>query len=149
MRLAAFRESCNPPQLPQEVVRRKTKKGQKERRVTPKQPTRDPEWVGELVASHLSKLIDLRVNHVQLWLDSNLRRFQGGHAPIEDLRRIFDGLVVEMRANVQLCRAQCASCNLPCIRSRLHDGGHDCGTSHICMRLCECCCPSTTTCGLA
>jgi hypothetical protein len=52
-------------------------------------------------------------------------RFQGGHAAIEDLRRRFSTvLVIEMKANVQLCRAQCASCHLLCIRSRLHDGDH-------------------------
>ncbi|KAH8993666.1 hypothetical protein EDB83DRAFT_2325213 [Lactarius deliciosus] len=42
---------------------------------TPRQFISDPEWVGEL-ASYLSGLIDLRVNHVRLWLDSNLGRFQ-------------------------------------------------------------------------
>ncbi|KAH9005432.1 hypothetical protein EDB86DRAFT_2825090 [Lactarius hatsudake] len=96
---------------------------------TPRQFKSDPEWVGEL-ASYLSRLIDLRVNHVRLWLDSNLGRFQGGHAAIEDLRRRFENLVIEMKANVQLCRAQCASCHLLCIRSRLHDGDHGCQTSH-------------------
>ncbi|KAH9016242.1 hypothetical protein EDB85DRAFT_1898280 [Lactarius pseudohatsudake] len=71
---------------------------------TPRQFKSDSEWVGEL-ASHLSGLIDLRINHVQLWLDSNLGRFQGGHAAIEDLRRRFDSLVIEMKANVQLCKS--------------------------------------------
>ncbi|KAI9443933.1 hypothetical protein H4582DRAFT_2125919, partial [Lactarius indigo] len=115
---------------------------------TPRQFIPDSEWVGEL-ASHLSGLIDLRVNHVRLWLDSNLGRFQGGHAAIEDLRRRFDSLVIEMKANVQLCRAQCASCHLLCIRSRLHDGDHGCQTSHKCARTCEFCKDSTKSCSLA
>lgn len=115
---------------------------------TPRQHMPDSEWV-EGLASYLSGLIDLRVNHVQLWLDSNLRRFQGGHAAIEDLRRRFDSLVIEMKANVLLCRAQCASCHLLCIRSRLHDGDHGCETSHQCVYDCEFCKDSTMSCGLA
>ncbi|KAH9026661.1 hypothetical protein EDB84DRAFT_1589144 [Lactarius hengduanensis] len=115
---------------------------------TPRQFKSDSEWVGEL-ASHLSGLIDLRTNHVQLWLDSNLGRFQGGHAAIEDLRRRFDSLVIEMKANVQLCKVQCASCHLLCIRSRLHDGDHGCQTSHKCAHTCEFCKDSTKSCGLA
>ena len=128
MRLATLRESCLPG--------------------TPRQSIPDFEWLGEL-ASHLSGLIDLRVNHVQIWLDSNVRRFQGGHAAIEDLRRRFDSLVIEMKANIQLCRAQCASCHLLCIRSRLHDGDHGCQTSHECAYPCEFCKDSTKACGLA
>ncbi|KAI9452888.1 hypothetical protein BJY52DRAFT_1124024 [Lactarius psammicola] len=128
MRLAALRDSRIPG--------------------APRQFIPDSEWVGEL-ASHLSGLVDLRVNHVRLWLDSNLGRFQGGHAAIEDLRRRFDSLVIEMKANIQLCRAQCASCHLLCIRSRLHDGDHGCQTSHNCAHSCEFCKDSTKSCGLA
>jgi len=128
MCLAALQESRNPR--------------------TPRQFIPDSEWVGEL-ASHLSGLVDLRVNHVRLWLDSNLGRFQGGHAVIEDLRRRFDSLVIEMKANVQLCRAQCASSHLLCIRSRLHDGDHGCQTSHKCAHTCEFCKDSTKSCGIA
>ncbi|KAF8267057.1 hypothetical protein EI94DRAFT_1731643 [Lactarius quietus] len=114
---------------------------------TPRQFTPDSEWVGEL-ASHLSWLVGLRVSHVKHWLDSNLERFEGGHAAIEDLRRIFDRLAIEMTANVQLCRAQCASCHLFCIRSRLHEGDHDCQTMHKCVHLCEFC-EFTKPCGSA
>jgi hypothetical protein len=148
MRHAALRKSWHPVRQRQKLVWRKTNKGQKGRPVTPQQLTRDSEWVGEL-ASHISKLIDLRVNHVQLWLDSNLRRFQDGHASIEDLRRRFDGMVIEMRANVQLCRAQCTLCNLPCIRSELHNGAHGCETSHKCTHPCAFCSNSRKSCGLA
>jgi hypothetical protein len=129
MRLAALRESWIPG--------------------TQRQFLPDSEWVGRL-ASHLSGRTDLRVNHVRLWLDSNLGRFQGDHAAIEDLRRRFDNLVVEMKANVQLCRAQCASCHLLCIRSRLHGADHDCQTSHKCAHTCEFCNDSTQqSCGLS
>jgi len=115
---------------------------------TPRQLMPDSEWVGEL-ASHLGRLVDQRVNHVKHWLDSNLERFEGGHAAIEDLRRSFDRLVIEMTANVQLCRAQCASCHLFCIRSRLHEGDHSCRTTHKCVHNCEFCGDSMKLCGSA
>ncbi|KAH9027352.1 hypothetical protein EDB84DRAFT_1500330 [Lactarius hengduanensis] len=115
---------------------------------TPRQLIPDSEWVGEL-ASHLGWLVDLRVNHVKRWLDSNLERFEGGHAAIEDLRRGFDRMAIEMTANVQLCRAQCASCHLFCIRSRLHEGDHSCQTAHKCIHDCEFCEDSEKLCGSA
>ena len=116
---------------------------------TPRQSMPDSEWIGGL-ASHLSELIDLRVNHVQHWLDSNLERFQGSHAAIEALRRRFDSLIIEIKTNVQLCRTQCASCHLLCIRNRLHEGGdHSCQTAHKCVYNCEFCGDSTKLCGLA
>jgi hypothetical protein len=54
-----------------------------------------------------------------------------------------------MKANILLCRAQCASCHLFCIRSRIHDGDHCCETSHNCAYDCEFCKDSTKSCGLA
>jgi hypothetical protein len=98
----------------------------------------DPDWTANL-ASHINGLIDLRVSHVRLWLDSNLERFQTGHATIEDLRRQFDNTVIEMRANVQLCRAICKSCRLLCVLRRFHEGDHSCQTSHDCAHRCRFC----------
>ena len=114
----------------------------------PRQLIPDSEWVGEL-ASHLSRLVYMRANHVKHWLDSNLERFEGGHAAIEDLSRSFDRLVIEMTSNVQLCRAQCASCHLFCIRGRLHEGDHSCQTTHKCVHDCEFCGNSMKACGSA
>ena len=113
---------------------------------TPRQAIPDTEWIGELTL-HLSELIDLRVGHVQYWLDSNLDKFQGGHTAIVDLRRRFDDLVMEMKANVQLCSARCANCHLLCLRSRLHQGEHRCRTTHQCVYNCEFC-EDSTNCGL-
>jgi hypothetical protein len=98
----------------------------------------DSELVAEL-RTHLNRLIEFRVNHVRSWLDCNLARFQGEHAAIEDLRRRFDNMVIEMKTNVQLCGAQCASCYLICIRSRLHEGDHSCNTDHKCGYNCGFC----------
>ena len=106
----------------------------------------DSDWVAELVL-YLNGLVDLRVNHVQSWLNCNLGRFEGGHAAIEDLRRRFDNMVIELRTNIQLCGAQCASCNLICIRSRLHEGEHNCSTDHECAHSCEFCEGDTKLCG--
>ena len=105
---------------------------------TPRQLIPDSEWVAE-IAKYLNGLVDLRVNHVRSWLDCNLARFEGGHAAIEDIRRRFDNMVFELRTNVQLCGAQCASCNLLCIRSRLHEDDHSCHTTHNCTHVCGFC----------
>lgn len=104
----------------------------------PRQSMPDSDWTLKL-ASHISGLIELRVNHIKLWLECNLQRFQGDHSAITDLHRRFDKMVIEMKTNVQLCRAQCASCHLLCVRSRLHMGGHGCETDHDCVHKCEFC----------
>jgi hypothetical protein len=105
---------------------------------TPRQSIPDAEWIGGL-ASYLQGLADSRIDHVRLWLDLNLERFQGGPAAIDDLRRRFDNMAIQMKANVQLCRAQCASCHLFCVRGLLHEGDHSCGTGHKCVHDCEFC----------
>ena len=102
----------------------------------------DTDWIGEL-ALQVDGLIDLRVGHVQYWLDSNLDKFPGGHSAIVDLRRQFDDLVIEMKANVRLCSARCANCHLLCLRNRLHQGEHSCQTAHQCVHNCEFCLYST------
>ena len=113
---------------------------------TPRQSLPDSEW-RERFVSLLHRLIDLRVKHVGLWLDSNLERFQAGHAAINDLSRRFDNMVIEMKANVQLCGVQCASCHLLCIRVRLHEGDHNCKTTHKCVLACAFCKDGLKPCG--
>ena len=113
---------------------------------TPRQSVPDSEWIERFV-SLLQGLIDLRVKHVRLWLDSNLERFQDSHATIEDLLRRFDNMVIEMKANVQLCGVQCASCHLLCIRSCLHKGDHNCNTIHKCVHDCTFCNGGSKPCG--
>jgi hypothetical protein len=126
MHLTVLRESWSPSSVRQSIL--------------------DPDWVSNLVA-YINGLIELRVNHVRLWLDSNLERFQASHATIEDLRRRFDNMVIEMRTNVQLCSAQCASCHLLCVRSRLHEGDHSCQTTHKCVHHCGFCEDELKACG--
>ena len=125
-RLAALRESWNPS--------------------TKRQFMSDPDWIASL-ASYIDGLIDLRVNHVRRWLDSNLERFQSGRAVVEAVRRQFDNLVIEMRSNVQLCRTVCKSCRLLCIRPRFHEGDHSCQTVHKCVHGCKFCKDEHKPCG--
>lgn len=112
-----------------------------------RQSISDSEWMSKL-ASYIKGMIDLRVNHVRSWLDSNLERFQDGHAAVEDLRRRFDNMVIEMRRNAQVCRARCASCHLFCVLSRLHEGDHSCETNHNCVHNCAFCKSQQRPCGI-
>jgi hypothetical protein len=114
--------------------------------IVPRQFIPESDWVAALV-SHINELVDLRVNLVRSWLDCNLGRFEGGQAAIDNLRRRFDNMVIELRAYVQLCGAQCASCNLVCIRSRLHEGEHSCSTDHKCAHSCGFCEDNPKLCG--
>lgn len=98
----------------------------------------DLKWTGDLF-SHIDHLIEMRISHVQEWINSNLSRFKAEHASIDDLRRRFEVAKVELRANSQICRLQCASCQLLCVKSRFHDlsEGHSCMTSHECPCPCD------------
>ncbi|KAI9462918.1 hypothetical protein BJY52DRAFT_1221931 [Lactarius psammicola] len=98
----------------------------------------DSEWISDLV-QYLTHLVDLRVAHVDMWLKSNIQRFQTEHSSIEELRRTFNSAVIDLRAGVQLCKSPCAECNLFCIQSRFHEGGHNCLTSHECIHRCTFC----------
>lgn len=98
----------------------------------------DTQWVEEL-AQYLEDLAEMRINHVRTWVKSNLTRFQAGHASVMELQRTFESAVIDLKSSVQLCRAQCASCQLFCIQNRFHDGAHDCKTMHTCTQSCEYC----------
>jgi hypothetical protein len=106
--------------------------------VHPRQLIPDVAWASNL-SVHLDHLAELRIDHVRQWIALNLSRFQTGHASIEDLRRTFESASVDLKAGVQLCKTKCTSCHLLCIQSRLHDGVHDCQTSHGCIHLCDLC----------
>ncbi len=108
-------------------------------RARQRQHVDDSTWHSDL-EQYLTHLVDLRVAHVEIWLESNLERFEGGHGSIEELRRTFGNAVIDLRASVELCRSQCGSCNLVCVRSsRLHRDGHDCLTNHKCIHDCTFC----------
>jgi len=104
-----------------------------------RQQVDDSTWHSDL-AQYLTHLVDLRVAHVENWLESNVQKFEGSHASIEELRRTFGNAVIDLRASVELCWSRCDSCNLVCVQSsRLHIDGHDCLTNHKCIHDCTFC----------
>ncbi|KAF9220065.1 hypothetical protein BS17DRAFT_739840 [Gyrodon lividus] len=98
----------------------------------------DPEWV-EGLSQHLETIVNMRIKHVSEWLTANMARFQAGHASIEDLGRTFESATVDLKSNVTLCKLQCGSCQLLCVKSRFHQGQHECRTDHSCIHECEFC----------
>ncbi|KAN0134234.1 hypothetical protein V8E53_008006 [Lactarius tabidus] len=86
-------------------------------RSTYRQQADRSEWVSDL-GQHLTRLVDLRVAHVEEWLRSNTQSFKAQNASMEELRRAFESAVIDLRASVQLCRSECveftiASSNVP------------------------------------
>ena len=98
----------------------------------------DTQWIEDL-AQYLEDLAEMRVDHVQAWVKSNLTRFQGGHASVMELQRMVESAIIDLKSSVQLCRMQCKSCQLFCIQNRFHDGAHSCNTTHTCTQSCEYC----------
>ncbi|KAG9308631.1 hypothetical protein JVU11DRAFT_11582 [Chiua virens] len=103
----------------------------------------DAQWAEEL-AQYLEDLADMRINHVRAWVQSNLVRFQAGQASVMELQRTLESAIIDMKSSVQLCRVQCAFCQLLCIQDRLHEGPHDCKTKHVCTQSCEYCVEAVT-----
>jgi hypothetical protein len=98
----------------------------------------DSQWISNF-EQHLTHLVDLRVAHVDKWLKSNTQRFQEENASMDELRRTFHSAVIDLRASIQLCKSECDDCNLLCVRRRLHEGHHNCLTSHDCIHDCTFC----------
>ena len=108
----------------------------------------EDEWIVGLM-QHLEKIVNLRINHAREWLDQNLSRFQAviggggggssGNARIDDLKRLFEGSVVDLKGSVQLCGLTCTECYLRCVQNRVHDGAHDCQSEHVCVHECDFC----------
>ncbi|KAF8840166.1 hypothetical protein BDN67DRAFT_968994, partial [Paxillus ammoniavirescens] len=98
----------------------------------------DPEWVDGL-SQHLETIVNMRIEHVREWIAVNISRFQAGHASIEDVSRTFENATVDLKSNVTLCKLQCSSCQLLCVKSRFHQGQHECQTDHSCIHECEYC----------
>ncbi|KAF8452913.1 hypothetical protein L210DRAFT_3617960 [Boletus edulis BED1] len=109
-----------------------------------RQYTTEVDWIAGLT-QHLEQIVELRIAHVHEWLDQNLSRFQavgggsGSHASIDELRRHFEGSIVDLKGNVQLCGMTCAECQLRCVKGRAHEGTHDCQSDHLCVHECDFC----------
>ena len=104
----------------------------------------EDEWIASLT-QHLETIVNLRIAHVREWLDQNLSRFLatggggGSHARIDELKLHFESSIVDLKDNVQLCGLTCAACQLRCVRSRAHEGVHDCRSDHLCVHECDFC----------
>lgn len=97
--------------------------------------TSDPEWLCGL-AEHLDELADSRISRVSKWLDVNTQQFNSKDASFDSLKRLFDNMTVDLKANIQMCKIKCSTCHLLCLRMRHHDEEHDCRTSHECTHPC-------------
>lgn len=104
----------------------------------PRQQVPDVEWV-EGLSQHLESVVNMRIHHVREWLSANTSRFQAGLASFDDLGRTFESASVDLKSNITLCKLQCASCQLLCIKSRFHEGQHECQTNHSCTHMCDFC----------
>ena len=98
----------------------------------------DSKWISDL-EHHLTHLVDLRVAHVEKWLNLNTQSFRAKSDSMKELRRAFNTAVLHLRASIQLCQSQCTKCNLHCVRNSSHKGDHDCLTSHECLDDCAFC----------
>ncbi|KAJ6581854.1 hypothetical protein B0H19DRAFT_1116733 [Mycena capillaripes] len=98
----------------------------------------EDEWIAGL-SQFLLDRAEMRIEYVFHWIKSNLARFKSNHANMDLLRRDFDSGAVDLRSNVEICRMQCATCNLLCVLGRRHgaDTPHDCQTSHNCPHPCD------------
>ncbi|KAF8967726.1 hypothetical protein BDZ97DRAFT_507114 [Flammula alnicola] len=98
-------------------------------------------WINEL-STYLTHLVDTRIEHVTIWISTNLDNFAVKNttqaSTVTALYRVLDTTVIDIKANVELCKQQCGSCQLLCLLSRGHDAkAHSCFTSHKCAHQCE------------
>ncbi|KAK7676902.1 hypothetical protein QCA50_020158 [Cerrena zonata] len=98
--------------------------------------TNDRDWIEDL-GQFLDNLAQDRANHVSEWLQVNTARFKPDSPRFEDVRRLYEDLVISLRANIRLCALQCVKCNLLCLRPKYHEGEHSCHTSHQCNKPCQ------------
>ncbi|KAF8545746.1 hypothetical protein OG21DRAFT_1428701, partial [Imleria badia] len=101
-------------------------------------------WVAGLT-QHLDNIVNLGIAYVREWLNQNLPWFQaaaggsGSHASIDELKCHFEGLIVDLRGNVQLCGMTCGRGQLWCVRSQAHEAAHDFQSDHLCVHECDFC----------
>lgn len=96
-------------------------------------------WIQGLEA-HLTEIIKRRTDHVEIWIETNLKRFKSARANLENVQREVANAIVDIQTNVEMCKFSCSRCNLSCTFSRKHDPNqlpHNCGTDHICALTCD------------
>ncbi|KAG9024253.1 hypothetical protein FRB95_011741 [Tulasnella sp. JGI-2019a] len=91
-----------------------------------------------LLVQTIQNQVDARLRHVDDWIRSNTTRFAADSPDIQGLRRQYEELSENLKANSQVCLAVCASCRLPYLLVKSHDSSvHDCCTSHNCLAKCD------------
>jgi hypothetical protein len=108
--------------------------GYKERFIASDAP--DIVWADSL-DSYLLGEAEARIKYIKTWLDVNTNRFSAHITTFAGLHHQFESTAVSLKANVKLCKMQCAACQLVCIQPHHHDGPHDCETSHRCSQTCS------------
>lgn len=91
----------------------------------------------EALGEYLSQAADLRLAHVEAWINANMTRFMADTMVFDTIRRSFETLALSLRAGIQLCSMQCADCQLLCLLGRHHNGPHSCRTNHQCAHNCQ------------
>ncbi|KAG9024434.1 hypothetical protein FRB95_011519, partial [Tulasnella sp. JGI-2019a] len=82
--------------------------------------------------------IEARLQHVEGWIRANTARFADDSPDVQVLRREFEDMSENIKANSQFCLMECTSCRLPCMLFRTHrPSRHDCCTSHRCLDKCD------------
>ncbi|PIL36992.1 hypothetical protein GSI_00684 [Ganoderma sinense ZZ0214-1] len=98
----------------------------------------DTDWKRDLQAFlDDSDTVDMWVEHVRAWISVNTLKFGSDQSEVQQLFRTFNSAVIDLKASIWLCGAQCSLCNLGCVLSRHHEGSHSCQTDHHCVRMCQ------------
>ncbi|KIM24947.1 hypothetical protein M408DRAFT_331430 [Serendipita vermifera MAFF 305830] len=85
---------------------------------------------------YLQSLANSRIEHVNEWIKINTERF-GEKLETIKLFHESESLAKELKASVALCGSKCSMCGLLCVLHKVHEGGHDCKTSHKCPQICS------------
>lgn len=91
----------------------------------------------EHLQTFLDHTVDTRAEHVNAWIDANTSKFGSTQSEVQQLFRTYNAAIIDLKASVRLCGAQCVSCNLSCILGRHHEGPHSCRTNHCCVHMCH------------
>lgn len=90
-----------------------------------------------MLGDHLQRLAQDRIQLVHDWVTLNTSRFPDDHAEILGLQRAIQNGIIDLHSGIEICRSLCASCGLLCTQGKRHGGGHNCGTTHMCVHNCD------------
>ena len=94
------------------------------------------DWLNSLT-EYLAGLVDLRIQHVETWVQENIQNCPQHAEEIHMLKAMLDTEYQQVKLATRLCRFECKDCRLGCINALYHDSAHSCGTNHKCQLPCE------------